>query len=121
MVRCWSSCLAAGFAGVSRGYSANVLLGTIDLLLAGITEAASHMIDPDYVVGPEINWYFMLVSTVLMTILGAFVTERIVEPRLGEYDPSQASIDLGAQSIDQLSVQEKRGLKVLLLLYLGPC
>ena len=44
--------LAAAFAGVSGGYSANLLLGTIDPLLSGITEAAAHMIDPDYVVGP---------------------------------------------------------------------
>ncbi|NVJ62059.1 MAG: AbgT family transporter, partial [Gammaproteobacteria bacterium] len=50
--------LAAAFAGVSGGYSANLLLGTVDPLLSGITEAAAHLLDPDYVVGPEVNWYF---------------------------------------------------------------
>lgn len=104
--------LAAAFAGVSGGYSANLLLGTVDPLLSGITEAASHMIEPGYSVGPEVNWYFMLISTLLITGLGTLVTEKVVEPRLGHYDPSQASIDLGAQKIDQLSVNEKRGLKV---------
>ena len=54
--------LAAAFAGVSAGYSANLLLGTVDPLLSGITEAAAHMIDPDYVVGPEVNWYFMFIN-----------------------------------------------------------
>ncbi|MCJ8297146.1 MAG: AbgT family transporter, partial [Colwellia sp.] len=47
--------LAAAFAGVSGGYSANLLLGTIDPLLAGITTPAAQMIDPTYVVGPEAN------------------------------------------------------------------
>ena len=103
--------LAAAFAGVSGGYSANLLLGTVDPLLSGITEEASHMIDPGYSVGPEVNWYFMFISTFLVTVLGAFVTEKIVEPRLGKYDPSLASIDLGAQTIEGLDGAEKRGLK----------
>lgn len=80
--------LAAAFAGVSGGYSANLLLGTVDPLLSGITESAAHMIDPEYVVGPEVNWYFMVVSTFVVAAMGAFVTEKIVEPRLGKYDRS---------------------------------
>jgi aminobenzoyl-glutamate transport protein len=89
--------LAAAFAGVSAGYSANLLLGTVDPLLSGITQDASRMIDPEYVVGPEVNWYFMFISTFVVAIMGAIVTEKVVEPRLGVYDPSEASIDLGKQ------------------------
>ncbi|AWL10547.1 p-aminobenzoyl-glutamate transport protein [Saliniradius amylolyticus] len=103
--------LAAAFAGVSGGYSANLLLGTIDPLLAGITEAASHMVDPDYIVGPEVNWFFMGVSTFMIAALGAWVTEKVVEPRLGQYDPESASVDLGEQSMEPLSAGEKRGLR----------
>ena len=40
------------------------------------------MIDPEYNVGPEVNWYFMFVSTFADHFLGAFVTEKIVEPKL---------------------------------------
>ncbi|MBT8070153.1 MAG: AbgT family transporter, partial [Gammaproteobacteria bacterium] len=49
--------MAAAFAGVSGGYSANLLIGTVDPLLAGITEAASQLIDPGYEVHAAINWY----------------------------------------------------------------
>ncbi|WP_246840558.1 AbgT family transporter [Lacimicrobium sp. SS2-24] len=104
--------LAAAFAGVSGGYSANLLLGTVDPLLSGITEAAAHMIDPDYIVGPEVNWYFMIISTFLIAGLGALVTEKIVEPRLGHYDPSEASIELSEQKMEALSGTEKKGLKL---------
>ena len=104
--------LAAAFAGVSGGYSANLLLGTVDPLLSGITEAAAQMIDPDYLVGPEVNWYFMFVSTFLITFLGAFVTEKIVEPKLGKYDASEAAIDLSEQKMDTVSALEKKGLKI---------
>ncbi|WP_420806154.1 AbgT family transporter [Aestuariibacter salexigens] len=102
--------LAAAFAGVSGGYSANLLLGTVDPLLSGITEAAAHMIDPDYVVGPEVNWYFMFISTFVVSFMGALVTEKIVEPRLGKYDPSEASIDLGEQKMEAPTSQEKKAL-----------
>ncbi len=103
--------LAAAFAGVSGGYSANLLLGTIDPLLAGITTPAAQMIDPDYVVGPEANWYFMVISTFLIATLGTIITEKIVEPRLGKYDPSEASIDLSASTVEHITPLEKKGLR----------
>ncbi len=110
--------LAAAFAGVSAGYSANLLLGTVDPLLSGITEAAAHLIDPEYSVGPEVNWYFMFISTFLIAGLGAFVTEKFVEPRLGTFDPSRAAHDLGSPSIEPLSAKERSGLKAAGLTFL---
>ena len=62
--------LAAAFAGVSGGYSANLLLGTVDPLLSGISQEAARIIDPNYMVGAEANWYFMVVSTFFNQCLG---------------------------------------------------
>lgn len=70
--------LAAAFAGVSGGYSANLLIGTVDPLLSGITETAARILDPEYIVGPEVNWYFMAVSTFFIAIAGAWVTEKLL-------------------------------------------
>jgi aminobenzoyl-glutamate transport protein len=103
--------MAAAFAGVSGGYSANLLIGTVDPLLAGITQEAAQLIDPDYVVHPLVNWYFMIVSTFLVTAVGTWVTVKIVEPKLGTYDPSRA--DEGAadnRTLEPLSRHEKQGL-----------
>ncbi|WP_444892077.1 AbgT family transporter [Microbulbifer sp. JMSA004] len=111
--------LAAAFAGVSGGYSANLLLGTVDPLLSGITESAAHMIDPNYSVGPEVNWFFMIVSTFLITAVGSWVTMKIVEPKLGKYDPSEASVDLTQDKVGTLTEAEKRGLKYAGLAVLG--
>src|SRR5690606_32008365 len=66
--------MAAVFAGVSGGYSANLLIGTIDPLLAGLSQEAARIIDPDYTVSPLANWYFMIVSTPVITLLGWLVT-----------------------------------------------
>ena len=103
--------LAAAFAGVSGGYSANLLIGTVDPLLAGFTQSAANLIDPNYTVSPDANWFFMIASTFVIAGLGAFVTEKIVEPKLGKYDPAEASIDLGQQQLDKLSPAEKTGLR----------
>lgn len=104
--------LAAAFAGVSGGYSANLLIGTVDPLLSGITETAAQMIDPNYTVGPEVNWYFMFVSTFFIAGMGAFVTEKIVEPKLGKYNEEEASEDLSKDKMGGLTDLEKKGLKL---------
>jgi aminobenzoyl-glutamate transport protein len=98
--------MAAAFAGVSGGYSANLVLGTIDPLLAGISEEAAHLVNSDYHVNPTANYYFMVASTFVVSALGTWVTEKIVIPRLGKYD----NPDLEPESIKRLGAQEKRGL-----------
>lgn len=104
--------LACAFACVSGGYSANLLIGTIDPLLAGLTQEAANLIDPGYTVHAAVNWYFMFVSTFLITAAGTFVTLRIVEPKLGIYDESMAMEDLSDEvSMDPLSAKELHALK----------
>lgn len=103
--------VAASFAGVSGGYSANLLLSTVDPLLSGISEEAARIINPDYVVGAESNWYFMIASTFLISVLGYFITEKIVEPTLGKYNPQEADDNSVLDSkIEKLTAVEKKGL-----------
>ena len=102
--------MAAAFAGVSGGYSANLLLGTIDPLLAGLSEEAARIIDPTYQVNPAANYYFMFVSTFFIAAAGTWVTEKIVIPRLGTYKG-----DAKPEEIKALTSDEKRGLKFTLV------
>ncbi len=103
--------IAAAFAGVSAGYSANLLLGTVDPLLSGITQEAARIIDPTYTVGAEANWYFMFVSTFLISGLGYLITEKIVEPSLGTYNPGDADDPSVLETqIEKVTSLEKKGL-----------
>lgn len=97
--------LAAAFAGVSGGYSANLLLGTVDPLLAGLTEEAAHIVDAGYRVNPAANYYFMAISTFVVSMAGTVVTEKVVVPRLGEYRGEEKPETIGG-----ITPQERRGL-----------
>lgn len=112
--------MAAAFAGVSGGYSANLLIGTIDPLLAGITTEAAQLIDPTYQVVATANWYFMVASTFLITAIGSLVTIYIVEPQLGKYDGARADTTvLDKSMMDAVSTLEKKGLRWAGLAFLG--
>lgn len=98
--------MAAAFAGVSGGFSANIFIGTIDPLLAGLSTEAARILDPEYYVLPTANYYFMVVSTILIAILGTWVTERIVEPRLGKYKGNEKQ-----ETMERLSPLERKALR----------
>lgn len=85
--------MAAAFAGVSGGYSANLVLGTVDPLLAGISTEMARIVDPRYEVNPAANYYFMAASTLLVTLICTLVTEKIVEPRLGSYGGETLTVE----------------------------
>jgi aminobenzoyl-glutamate transport protein len=98
--------LAAAFCGVSGGFGANFLIGSIDPILSGLSTTAAQIIDPEMVVNPAVNYYFMIVSGFLVVVVGTWVTNRIVEPRLGTYAGDAERIP-----IQQLTPLEKKGLK----------
>lgn len=103
--------LAAAFAGVSGGYSANLLIGTVDPLLAGITEEAARLIDPAYEVHAAVNWFFMIGSTFVVTLMGWAVTTYIVEPKLGPYNPADMDDEAPSVSMDKPDAGEMRALR----------
>ncbi len=97
--------LAAAFCGVSGGFGANVMIGANDTILAGLSEAAAQFIDPSEKVNPAVNYYFMFVSTLMITAVGTWVTEKIVAPRLGDYTGPAPKM-----SIEPLTPRQKKGL-----------
>jgi len=106
--------MSAAFAGVSGGFSANLIIGTIDPLLAGLSTEAARIIDPDYYVMPTANYYFMAVSTFVISFAGTWVTNAWVEPRLGKYT---GNVEI--EPIQALLPDEKKGLKWVLIVFLG--
>jgi aminobenzoyl-glutamate transport protein len=96
--------LAAAFAGVSGGFSANLFLTPLDPLLAGLTQEAARLYDKSYSVPATANYYFMIGSTFLLTLIGTAVNNWIVEPRLGSYRAYRN------EDANRLSAEERGGL-----------
>lgn len=97
--------LAAAFAGVSGGFSANLLISTLDPLLAGLSQEAAQLIDAGYTIPPTVNYYFMVASTFVVTIIGTWVTENIVAPRFGEYQGEYE------EEVKEISSKENKGIR----------
>ncbi len=97
--------LIAGYAATNAGFTANVLITATDALLYGVTEEAAQMIDPSFTTTPANNWYFMIVSCIVLTVVGVFVNDKIIVPRLGEYKGGQVDNERDATDL------EKKGLR----------
>ena len=101
--------IAAAFAGVSGGFSANFLPAALDPLLQGLTEGGARLLDPDISVNVLNNYFFTTASSLLIVGLGWWITDRIVEPRI-----SGTPIDGDAEDLPEihdLKPEERRGLR----------
>lgn len=108
--------LSATFAGVAGGFSANVSITSLDPLLGGITQSAAQFIRPEYTVSAAANWYFMIVSTFMLTVVGTLVCERLVEPRLGPWQRNDQDDTHGA-----LSPTERRAMTWSIVTFVALC
>ena len=114
--------IAAAFAGVSGGFSANLIPGQLEPLLFGITEAAAESLDPSWNANMVGNWYFISGMTCVFLPVIWFVTDSIIEPRLNMHMPSDgesqtAGIVKSPES--ELKYNEIRGLRYSGLALLG--
>ncbi|MGE7665186.1 AbgT family transporter [Ureibacillus composti] len=96
---------AAGVAGWGAGFTANIMIAGTDALISGISTQAVQAINADLVVTPVDNWFFMSVSTFVLAILGGWITDKFVEPRLGTYNGNVK------MSMEPFTDKEKRALK----------
>jgi aminobenzoyl-glutamate transport protein len=107
--------LAAVFAGVAAGFNANLFITSLEPLLAGLANDGAQVIDPDYQLNPACNWWFMITSTVVMTGVGWFVADGIVEKRLAAKLPEEGGptpVDASDLEAQKLSDEDWRALKI---------
>jgi aminobenzoyl-glutamate transport protein len=108
--------IAAAFAGVSGGFSANLVVGPLDALLFGITEASAETLDTSWDANIAGNWYFIVAMTLLFLPVIWFVTDRLIEPRLKAPDSDSETMESSTAGVvrsvgAELSSDEAAGLK----------
>ncbi|NIL99733.1 MAG: DUF4013 domain-containing protein, partial [Acidobacteria bacterium] len=101
--------IAAAFAGVSGGFSANFVPSSLDPLLQGLSQAGAQILDPDIVLNPLNNYFFTTASSILIIGLGWWLTDRVVEPRLKgtEIDGDEEELP----EIHDIKDNERKGLR----------
>ena len=102
--------IACAFAGVSGAFSANLLPGQLDALLFGITEAAAEALVPAWDANIVGNWYFISGMTLVFLPVIWYVTDRVIEPRLGVHAAADAPPELSVDEQKPLDAAQKRGL-----------
>ncbi|MBX2980167.1 MAG: AbgT family transporter [Flavobacteriales bacterium] len=113
--------IAAAFAGVSGGFSANFVPSSLDPLLQGFTQEAARIIQPGMELNPLNNWYFTSASCLLIVLVGWYLTDRVVEPRLKKVPVQLDPTDSGT-TMEALTPREKTAFRVAtlsMLLLLG--
>ncbi len=100
--------IAATFAGVSGGFSANFIPSSLDPLISGLTQSAVQILDPTRTVNPLSSWFFMAASCLVITAVGWYVTDKIIEPRLQKIEVDGNPDEM--PKMEELGGREKRGL-----------
>jgi aminobenzoyl-glutamate transport protein len=110
--------IAAAFAGVSGGFSANFIPSGIDPLLQSFTQTAAQLVEPEMLINPLNNWGFTAASSILIILVGWYITDKIVEPRLQgvQVDPLEGD-DL--PTMDDVSAKESRAFWIATAAMLG--
>lgn len=115
--------IAAAFAGVSAVFAVNILIAPLDGMLTEITNEAMRIVNPNAAdLSVTANWYFNVVSTIVMAIIATVITERMIEPRLGTWNPADGakSEQADAQPANAVSATaEARGLRYALWYFLA--
>ncbi len=116
--------IACAFAGVSGGFSANISPGQLDALLFGITEASVEGagLGTDWTMNIAGNWYFITALLLIYLPVIWYVTDKIIEPRLGKWVPDSDSDMASYGNEDKpLTTDQQKGLRWSLWAIIGVC
>jgi Putative p-aminobenzoyl-glutamate transporter len=111
--------LALGFAAVAGAFSVNMVIKPLDAVLVEFTNDAARLVDPARMIGLASNLWFSIVSVLFLTVVVGFITERIIEPRLGTYHPGDGEEAAQPEQGATLSEAESRGLRFALYGLIG--
>lgn len=103
------------YAGVAAGFCANLALGMSDALAYGFTEEAAKLFDPNYMRSPAINWYFLIVSCVVLCVAGTVLVEKLLVPRFAVTENQINEWNNESEKTEGITTEQKKGLKAAAL------
>ena len=117
--------IITAFCGVSFGYGVSVFVGTMEVELLSYTKQAARLIDDTAHIPLSSNLIFIIVASIILSIIGTIIIEKLVAPKIGKYKKEEAESKteeyklMDLESIEQETLEkeknEKRGLKYALI------
>ena len=109
--------IIAAFAGVSFGYGVSIFVGSMEVNLIPLTTSAARLIDPSAHISLTSNLFIIIAFSLVLSIVGTIIIEKIIAPRLGKYKEKEELTDV--KELEQQKIEkehyEKRGLKAAII------
>lgn len=77
--------IVTAFCGVAFGYGVSIFVGSMEVFLMDYTQSAAYLIDDNSHISLTCNLFFIIAATLILTIIGTIIIEKIISPRLGKY------------------------------------
>ena len=120
--------IIAAFAGVSFGYGVSIFVGSMEVNLIPDTTTAARLIDASAHVSLTSNLFIIIAFSLILSIVGTIIIEKIIAPRLGKYKEKEELSkteelvvvdEVDAKELEQQKIEkdrrEKRGLKAAII------
>jgi len=118
--------IITAFCGVSFGYGVSIFIGSTEVSLMGYTKMAAQLIDENTHIALSSNLIFIIVATIITSIIGTIIIEKIIAPKIGKYKRDEEfskteqyrAIDIEEEEQKQIEKdkREKRGLRFALIM-----
>lgn len=106
--------IIAAFCGVAFGYGVTVFVGSMEVNIISTTEQAARLIDSTYHVPLTSNLIIIIVTSIILSIVGTIITEKMIVPNLGKYN-NKSENDFSKTSelevIENVEEEEQRKLR----------
>lgn len=105
--------LIGAYACTATGYAGGLFIGTLDASLAGITQKTASTVPAGagFEGNIAMNYYFGAAAGLLLPLVGGFLIDRVLEPRLAPWHPGDG-IEVDEQNRVQVTRQEKRAVLI---------
>ena len=118
--------IVTAFCGVSFGYGVSIFIGSAEISLMNYTKQAAILIDESSHIALSSNLIFIIVASIILSIIGTIIIEKIISPRIGKYKREEEEAKtvqyrvLDVEEEEQKKIEtekyEKRGLRYALVI-----
>lgn len=117
--------IITAFCGVAFGYGVTIFVGTMEVALMNYTQTAAWLVDDGMHIALTSNLFFIIATSILISIIGTFIIEKIIAPKIGKYKKEEEfakteqykviNLEEEEQKKIEKDKNEKRGLRFALI------